>query len=64
MSDINDELIPCPECGGKAHIIFNEKRHSRAVYIMFARCSECGYTGRSTDCTASQAVSYWNSQDR
>lgn len=61
MSDINDELIPCPKCGGKARMIFNEKRHSQAVYIMFAQCSKCGYAGKSSDYTASQAVSYWNS---
>ena len=60
MPTIDDDLDPCPKCGGDAHLVFEEKKGSQAVYRIFAQCKHCGHCGKANYMTAEIAVSDWN----
>lgn len=60
---MNDELNPCPVCGGEAELqkshICNDKG-CRYVYGIF--CQHCGYTGGEFFYKES-AVKMWNEEE-
>ena len=56
-----EELTEAPsECGGDAHLVFEKKKGSQALYRIFAQCKHCGHCGKANYMTDDIAISDWN----
>lgn len=60
--DINNQLKPCPFCGGKAAI------HKGYRGILFIKCIKCGsltsFDNDICNVTCNKAIDYWNRRAR
>ena len=59
LTRIEPEPLPCPHCGGQAHVITEEHGLDIDVYLVWCDSGTCGAKG-PTMCTPMKAIERWN----